>query len=71
MKVMFRLVLAAILGLVAANAALAENFPRSGSVYNESESNYLTYECTELSSLEIKCSFTQTLVIKPALVMGA
>jgi hypothetical protein len=66
MKVMFRLLLAAILGLVAANAASAENFPRSGSVYNESESNYLTYECRELNSLEMKCSFIQTSVIKPS-----
>ena len=66
MKVMFRLLLAAIPGLIAANAALAEDFPRSGSVYNERESNYLTYECEALNPLEMKCSFVQTIVTKPS-----
>ena len=66
MKVMFRLLLAASVGLITTNAVLAQDFPRTGSVYNERESNYLTYECEMLNSLEMKCSFIQTMVIKPS-----
>ena len=66
MKVVFQLLLAASVGLITTNAALAQDFPRTGSVYNERESNYLTYECEMLNSLEMKCSFIQTMVIKPS-----